>query len=195
MIALTNYKELVRVKTFNVNGTEYTKGEKVSVWEAGVVQGEIEDVTETTYGHLFTIKTEDSTFQTTEDRVGKVYNKCTFCGREDNVPTKNVGGYEILEHCSDCEREINSVELTFTFEGSQTHTINGEETKIIGVAVDEDYDSYLLCNDEDKGMFIIDDDDSKNYLHEALKEDEYNKLVKTYEEFLQEGYPQLQVII
>lgn len=33
-------------------------------------------------------------------------NKCTFCGREGEFSTKNVGGYEILECCSDCEREI-----------------------------------------------------------------------------------------
>lgn len=33
-------------------------------------------------------------------------NKCTFCGREDDQPTRVVGGYEILECCTDCEGEI-----------------------------------------------------------------------------------------
>lgn len=37
---------------------------------------------------------------------GKHMNKCTFCGREGEWKTKNVGGYEILEVCSDCEVEI-----------------------------------------------------------------------------------------
>ncbi len=37
-------------------------------------------------------------------------NKCTFCGREDQSKTKNVGGYEILECCSDCEAEITQGE-------------------------------------------------------------------------------------
>ncbi|UUV46131.1 hypothetical protein [Bacillus phage vB_BanS-Thrax1] len=33
--------------------------------------------------------------------------KCQFCGREDDAhKTKNVGGYEILECCTDCEAEI-----------------------------------------------------------------------------------------
>lgn len=36
-------------------------------------------------------------------------NKCTFCGREDDQDTKVVGGYEILECCTDCEVEINEV--------------------------------------------------------------------------------------
>lgn len=33
-------------------------------------------------------------------------NKCTYCGRTGDFNTKNVGGYEILECCSDCERDI-----------------------------------------------------------------------------------------
>lgn len=32
--------------------------------------------------------------------------KCTFCGREGEEKTKYVGGYEILEYCTDCESEI-----------------------------------------------------------------------------------------
>jgi hypothetical protein len=34
-------------------------------------------------------------------------NKCTFCGRESNChDTREVGGYTILECCTDCEGEI-----------------------------------------------------------------------------------------
>lgn len=33
-------------------------------------------------------------------------NKCTFCGRLSNDKTKFVEGYEILEHCTDCEDQI-----------------------------------------------------------------------------------------
>lgn len=33
-------------------------------------------------------------------------NKCTFCSREADEKTKFVGGYEILECCTDCEEEI-----------------------------------------------------------------------------------------
>lgn len=34
-------------------------------------------------------------------------NKCTFCGREsESHDTKHVGGYTILECCTDCETEI-----------------------------------------------------------------------------------------
>lgn len=34
-------------------------------------------------------------------------NKCTFCGRESDFhDTMNVGGYEILTCCTDCEEEI-----------------------------------------------------------------------------------------
>ncbi|HHY72684.1 MAG TPA: hypothetical protein GX497_05580 [Bacillus bacterium] len=33
-------------------------------------------------------------------------NKCSFCGRESESPTKVVGGYTILECCADCENEI-----------------------------------------------------------------------------------------
>ncbi|WP_324655086.1 hypothetical protein [Bacillus paranthracis] len=33
-------------------------------------------------------------------------NKCTFCGKTDTCDTKNVGGYEVLESCTDCEKEI-----------------------------------------------------------------------------------------
>ncbi|HDR8453991.1 TPA: hypothetical protein QC364_000783 [Bacillus cereus] len=33
-------------------------------------------------------------------------NKCTFCGGTGTCDTKNVGGYEILESCTDCEKEI-----------------------------------------------------------------------------------------
>ena len=33
--------------------------------------------------------------------------KCEFCGREnEDSRTKNVGGYTILECCTDCEVEI-----------------------------------------------------------------------------------------
>lgn len=32
--------------------------------------------------------------------------KCTFCGKEGEAKTKHVGGYEILESCTDCESEI-----------------------------------------------------------------------------------------
>lgn len=34
--------------------------------------------------------------------------KCTFCGREgsDSNKTKVVGGYIILDVCTDCEEEI-----------------------------------------------------------------------------------------
>jgi hypothetical protein len=36
-------------------------------------------------------------------------NKCTFCGRESDIhDTKTVGGYTILECCTDCEAEIES---------------------------------------------------------------------------------------
>lgn len=42
-------------------------------------------------------------------------NKCTFCGREGDYPTKNVGGYEILECCSDCERDIKQEDGNKTF--------------------------------------------------------------------------------
>lgn len=36
-------------------------------------------------------------------------NKCTFRGRKCNFnKTKNVGGYEILTCCTDCEGEIES---------------------------------------------------------------------------------------
>lgn len=35
-------------------------------------------------------------------------NRCTFCGREEDERTKFVEGYEILESCKDCEREIRS---------------------------------------------------------------------------------------
>lgn len=38
--------------------------------------------------------------------VGSEMKKCTFCGREDKQNTKIVGGYEILESCTDCEVEI-----------------------------------------------------------------------------------------
>ncbi len=34
--------------------------------------------------------------------------KCTYCGREGNSKTKFVGGYEILECCTDCEWEIEN---------------------------------------------------------------------------------------
>lgn len=33
-------------------------------------------------------------------------NKCTYCGRESDHDTKFIGGYEILECCTDCETEI-----------------------------------------------------------------------------------------
>ena len=33
-------------------------------------------------------------------------NKCTYCGREGDWRTKAVGGYTVLECCTDCEREI-----------------------------------------------------------------------------------------
>lgn len=37
--------------------------------------------------------------------------KCTFCGREsDSHKTKSVGGYQILECCTDCEHEIENDE-------------------------------------------------------------------------------------
>lgn len=36
-------------------------------------------------------------------------NKCTFCGRKSTHRTKSVGGYEILECCTDCEDEILKV--------------------------------------------------------------------------------------
>lgn len=44
--------------------------------------------------------------------IGKVeeVNKCTFCGREDTCGTKMVGGYTILEVCTDCEDEILTVD-------------------------------------------------------------------------------------
>lgn len=32
--------------------------------------------------------------------------KCTFCGREADQKARFVGGYEILECCTDCEDEI-----------------------------------------------------------------------------------------
>lgn len=33
--------------------------------------------------------------------------QCTFCGRESETEnTKHVGGYTILDHCTDCEAEI-----------------------------------------------------------------------------------------
>lgn len=32
--------------------------------------------------------------------------KCTFCSREGEEKTKHVGGYEILECCTDCKDEI-----------------------------------------------------------------------------------------
>lgn len=32
--------------------------------------------------------------------------KCTFCGREVEAKKIYVGGYEILEDCTDCESEI-----------------------------------------------------------------------------------------
>jgi len=33
--------------------------------------------------------------------------RCTFCGREsETANTMVVGGYTILDHCTDCEREI-----------------------------------------------------------------------------------------
>lgn len=33
--------------------------------------------------------------------------RCTFCGREsESARTITVGGYTILEHCTDCEREV-----------------------------------------------------------------------------------------
>lgn len=35
-----------------------------------------------------------------------VKEKCTFCGREDIANTKIVGGYTILETCTDCEEDI-----------------------------------------------------------------------------------------
>ncbi|BCC15097.1 hypothetical protein BC30048_p2003 (plasmid) [Bacillus cereus] len=39
-------------------------------------------------------------------------NKCTFCGRESNChDTREVGGYTILECCTDCEGEILEQEL------------------------------------------------------------------------------------
>lgn len=33
-------------------------------------------------------------------------NKCTFCGREAEADTREVGGYTILDVCTDCEFEI-----------------------------------------------------------------------------------------
>ncbi|MFE8703961.1 hypothetical protein ACFYKX_25645 [Cytobacillus sp. FJAT-54145] len=34
-------------------------------------------------------------------------NKCTFCGRNSDCHnTKFVGGYQILECCTDCEEAI-----------------------------------------------------------------------------------------
>jgi|GEM_PF-5061279 len=32
--------------------------------------------------------------------------KCTYCSREADQPTKHVGGYKILECCTECEEEI-----------------------------------------------------------------------------------------
>lgn len=32
--------------------------------------------------------------------------KCQFCGRKEDMKTRVVGGYEILECCTDCEVEI-----------------------------------------------------------------------------------------
>ncbi|PTY89739.1 hypothetical protein [Heyndrickxia sporothermodurans] len=33
--------------------------------------------------------------------------KCTFCGdAKENVNTRNIGGYEILETCKECTEEI-----------------------------------------------------------------------------------------
>ena len=37
-------------------------------------------------------------------------NKCTFCGREAIDNTRYVGGYEILDCCTDCEDEILNAE-------------------------------------------------------------------------------------
>lgn len=33
-------------------------------------------------------------------------NKCTFCGREADQEVQYIGGYTILESCTDCEEEI-----------------------------------------------------------------------------------------
>ena len=35
-------------------------------------------------------------------------NKCTFCGRTAEEKTKYIGGYEILECCTDCEDELST---------------------------------------------------------------------------------------
>lgn len=37
-------------------------------------------------------------------------NKCTYCSREGDFDTKTVGGYTILDCCTDCEDEIQDKE-------------------------------------------------------------------------------------
>lgn len=62
--------------------------------------------------------------------------KCTFCGREADQSTRFVGGYEILECCTDCEEKINKetsiIDRIATANGVELDMIMAEYLESIG---------------------------------------------------------------
>lgn len=90
--------------TITLNGEEKAKarGMQAAIYKASELQGENPAViiaVVTPAGKIV------ASFIPGEPEEGDM-NKCTYCGRTSNCKTKFIGGYEILECCTDCEAEI-----------------------------------------------------------------------------------------
>ncbi|MCQ4924872.1 hypothetical protein NE686_17350 [Tissierella carlieri] len=74
-------------------------------------------------------------------------SKCTFCGREEDEKTVFVGGYEILESCTDCKEEIEKEDKEMTFLDLLKSNLELDCDLIIG---DVDMPASFVWTEEDK---------------------------------------------